>query len=116
MNSKQHWKKAIAMELRLAEDARKKGQEGRARVCSRRALGIAIGEYLDRMGIARPGPSAIERINLLLTIDEISEQGKEISRHMLIKVAEDHSIPSHIDLIAESRTLITELLGGSLEI
>ena len=116
MNLNQHWKTSIKHELQLAVDARKDGLEGRARVCSRRAVGIAIGEYLHRKGITPPGPSAIERIDLLLSDGHISERGKDICRHMLLKVSEDHTIPSHIDLIAESKILIIELIGETIEI
>jgi hypothetical protein len=46
----------IEKEFELAERARANGNEGRARVCARRAAGIAAREYLTRKG-ARPQSS-----------------------------------------------------------
>ena len=40
----------LHIEFERAASARRKGNEGQARVCARRAAGIAIREYLIRRG------------------------------------------------------------------
>ena len=41
-----NWQLNIEAEFEKAEQARRRGNEGQARVCARRAAGIAIREYL----------------------------------------------------------------------
>ncbi|MFT3895039.1 MAG: hypothetical protein QM730_25720 [Anaerolineales bacterium] len=50
----------IQKEFEKADQARSKGNEGQARVCARRAAGIAIREYLNRKGIRPKSPSAVD--------------------------------------------------------
>ena len=41
------WQEKLNLEFQRAEDARAKNNEGQARVCARRAAGIAIREYFN---------------------------------------------------------------------
>ena len=59
------WQTDIEAEFEKAEQARARGNEGQARVCARRAAGIAIREYLTRRGICPPSASAYDLLNLL---------------------------------------------------
>jgi hypothetical protein len=83
-----------------------------ARVCSRRAAGIAIGIYLYRNGFSGFGASAYERLNILQTLTNISPQVVEIAEHLLLQVNKDHKLPSEIDLIEDTRRLIDYLIPG----
>lgn len=100
----------IILELSLAEDARARGNEGMARVCCRRAAGIAIGEYLYRHGYTGFGSSAYERITILKTLPNIKFQATITAEHLLLRVNEDHELPIDLDLIQETRWLIFYLL------
>ena len=101
----------IQGELTNAENARMEGNEGMARVCSRRAVGIAVSIYLSHNGFTDFGASAYERLNILKTLPNISPQVVEIAEHLLLRVNEDHKLPIDIDLIAEARWLIDHLLS-----
>jgi len=52
------WKDKLEIEFERAETARSSGNEGQARVCARRAAGIAIREYYARRGQSVHTPSA----------------------------------------------------------
>jgi hypothetical protein len=101
----------IQVELTHAEEARAKGNEGMARVCSRRAAGIAIGIYLTHIGFSGFGPSAYERLNILKSLPDISPQAIETVDHLLLRVNEDHKLPIEIDLIEDARWLTVYLLS-----
>jgi hypothetical protein len=108
------WKKRASNELAQAAAARENGNEGMARVCARRAAGLIVGEYLQRQGIPSPGPSAYDRLNLLLDLAYVSKQAREISKHLIRRVNKDFNLPVEADLIAETRHLAEELLGERL--
>jgi len=103
-------KSEIASELEKAELARARGNEGQARVCARRAAGIAIREYLIRKGIRPPSVSAMDLLNLLKEDPLLSPDIKLIADHLTLRVTEDFKLPVNADLIVEARTLCDELL------
>lgn len=85
-----------------------------ARVCARRAAGLIIGEYLRRRRIPSPGPSAYDRLRLLLDLAEVPMQSRSIAEHLVRRVNQDFSLPVESDLIQETRYLAEELLGEIL--
>ncbi len=107
----QNWKSLIKAELNQAEAARVSGNHGKARVCARRAAGIAIGEFLRRGGIESPGPSAYDRLQFMSTYPEASDQIREICQHLILRVDEGFKLPIEVDLIAETYELVKALLG-----
>ena len=110
MSANLHWKPAFEKELNMAENARETGNEGMARVCSRRAAGIIINEYLTRRELPDPGPSAHERLKYLRGLQDIPPKAREIASHLLTRVNPDHSLPIDVDLIHETRYLSEILL------
>jgi hypothetical protein len=108
------WRKRASKELAQATAARESGKEGLARVCARRAAGVIIGEYFKRQEIPSPGPSAYDRLHLLLDLTNVSKRAHEISEHLVKRVNEDFTLPIKADLIEEARSLAEELLGESV--
>ncbi len=92
-------------EIQRALEARASGNEGKARVCARRAAGIAAGEYLARHHIPSDA-SAIERFETIQNLPGISPRIKEIIGHLLLRVDQDHQLDPSIDLIADACELI----------
>lgn len=99
----------IEQELDRAEEARKSGNEGMARVCARRAVGIAIGDYLREKGLTDPGKSAYDRLRYLRNLPDTPEELKQVVSHFLIRVKPDRKLPLDVDLISEARWLIRQL-------
>ena len=110
MNPFDLWEIRFEEELNQAQAARKAGNEGKARVCARRAAGIVIGEFLNRKGIPSPGPGAYDRLRYLVSLDIVEEEVKEIAGHFLLRIKEDRSLPIQVDLIAEVHWLVEKLL------
>ena len=104
------WQSKIQAEFNRAEQARAKGNEGQARVCARRAAGIAIREYLTRKGVTPSSASAVDLLNLLKADPLLSPDLKLIVDHLTLRVTEEFKLPVDADLIAEARRLCNQLL------
>lgn len=119
MNPNADWKIIFEAEIRQAEEARLKGNEGMARVCARRAAGAVVGEYYSRHGIQgggspgvnRDSASAYDRLRSLSELPGISSQVAQSADLLLRRVTTEHTLPVEADLIAEARQLRQELLG-----
>jgi hypothetical protein len=103
--SANNWNADFINEIDQAKAARENGNEGMARVCARRAVGILMGEYLARRGYGNQSASAYDRIIRFISLPDTEEQLKDICGHFLMKVDLDRSLPSNIDLIAEAHWL-----------
>lgn len=105
------WQRQIQIEFEKAEEARARGNEGQARVCARRAAGIAIREYLTRRGIRPPSTSAYDLLNLIKEEAHLSADLKLVADHLTLRVTEEFKLPVDADLIAEARRFCDELLN-----
>jgi hypothetical protein len=103
------WQAQIESELEKAHEARARGNEGQARVCARRAAGIAAREYLERQGVRPPSLSAYDLLNLLKEDPQLSTHLRSIANHLTIRVTEEFKLPVNADLIAEARTFCEAL-------
>ena len=109
------WKQLVSIELNMAENARRDGNEGRARVCARRAAGHVAGEYLQRKGIVLRTESALEMLRYLASYPELKPGEVEIVQHFLIHITPEHTLPIKADLIADVRLLAHQLMDESLD-
>ena len=109
------WKEKAQLELQQAERARQAGNEGKARVCSRRAAGHIAGEYLSRQGIPAHGASAIARLQQLASLPAVEPLVRTAAGHFLLRITPDHTLPVDADLISETRWLALQLLGESID-
>ena len=107
------WQRQIEAEFEKAEQARARGNEGQARVCARRAAGIAVREYLARQGIRPPSVSAYDLLNLLRADPQLAPRLRLIADHLTLRVTEEFKLPVNADLIAEAREFCQELLRSN---
>lgn len=98
-------------ELAQAENSRQEGNEGKARVCARRAAGHVAGEYLRRQGIQIETMNALNRIKETVERSELTDETKAILEHFLIHTTPDFKLPVNVDLIEDVRHLAHELLN-----
>ena len=105
------WKKGFNKEIALARSARDSGNEGRARVCARRAAGIAAGEYLSQIQPTYKIKGALENLSNLQSHVDVSESIKDNVNLFLMHVDYDHKLPIDVDLIQEAIDLKEKLLS-----
>jgi hypothetical protein len=102
--------KQITRELSQAETARAQGLEGRARVCARRAAGLAVRAYLEQREEAVTTVSAVELLQSLSVRSELPPEAHRAAEFLLLRVTPEYHLPVAVDLIAESRRLADILL------
>ena len=104
------WKEKIRIEFERAESARARGNEGQARVCARRAAGIAIREYYARRGQHVRTPSAVDLLKMLAGEPQLSPELKQAAAYLTLRVNEEFKLPVNVDLLNEARKLWEGLL------
>lgn len=104
------WQAEIEAEFSKAGQARARGNEGQARVCARRAAGIAAREYLLRTGVRPRSTSAYDLLNLLKEDVNLSPRLRSIAEHLTLRVTEEFKLPVEADLVDEARVFCDELL------
>ena len=95
----------------MASAARQAGNEGRARVCARRAAGLAAAAYLQSLGAAPDTPSAYDSLKALTACPQAPKEAQDIAGRFLIRVTPDFELPAPIDLIQEARRLASSLFS-----
>jgi hypothetical protein len=105
-------KNNIQLEFERAQQARINKNEGQARVCARRAAGMAIREYLTRNGTRVPSMSAYDLLNLIKEDALLPSDLKRVADHLTLRVTEEFELPIQADLIAEARLLCDWLLNN----
>jgi len=101
----------VQAEFDRAELARVRGNEGQARVCARRAAGIAIREYYIRLGRTIRTPSAYDLLNSLVEDRSLSDELRLSARYLTLRVNEEFELPAGVDLISEAKKLYRGLVG-----
>ena len=104
------WQAEWNSELDAARAARAGGNEGRARVCARRAAGIVIREWLRRQGRPAAGASAYELLRDLSEREDLSAQARAAAVALTERVDETFHLPRDADLIEMADQLCRELL------
>lgn len=100
----------IERELSAGLLAREQGLEGKARVCARRAAGVALRHHFSRR---QPQLAAFSVVDMILAYQESADLPaniREICTHLLTRVDPDYNLPVPVDLLAEARILIDHIL------
>jgi hypothetical protein len=106
------WRIPFEEEIARGERARGAGNEGQARVCARRAAGIALRAYWQKKGIENLPPSAYALLNRFL--QQEARLPAEIRRAAILltkRVNETFQLPVEADLLAEARRLASWLFS-----
>jgi len=97
---------AIQSELEQARKAQQSGNVGKARVCARRAAGIAIREwYKRRLGSGWQG-DALKQLQRLQTDVLAPENVRAAARRLTTVVDVDHRLPFGDDPIEDARNIV----------
>jgi len=107
------WEAHFQSEVRQAELARAAGNEGKARVCARRAAGVAVGEYFRRRGIFPPVSGAYNILKFFQSSSDVPDDARSIAAHFLERVDVEFNLPIDIDLIQDALWLAQELVFQS---
>jgi hypothetical protein len=96
----------IDAELAQARKAREAGNEGQARVCARRAAGIAIREWYQRRLGARWHGDALKQLQRLQADPLAPENVRAAAQRLTTRVDFDHTLPFEDDPIEDARGIV----------
>ncbi|MCX7975672.1 MAG: hypothetical protein N2646_01240 [Bellilinea sp.] len=99
----------IKQELDRAEQARKKGNEGMARVCARRAAGFAALAILQKLGRDIHNINGLDALHLFSKNAEFPTSIRRSAEFLTMRVTPDHLLPLEVDLLQQARQFINEL-------
>jgi len=104
------WPAELENELYLAREARLRGNEGRARVCARRAVAIAARLYLNAHGIQLGSASVLKILDRLIEEPSVDDNIRRLARLFALQVDTEFKLPAGVDLVTEAPNLCGELL------
>lgn len=105
------WKTDYLKELEMAAAARQRQNEGQARVCARRAAGVAIREYYRRRGQSISNPSAYDLLKMLMGDVSQPEAARQSAAYLTLRVNEEFKLPAGLDLVKEAEFIAQTLLA-----
>jgi hypothetical protein len=95
-------KLAIENEINNARAARTNGNEGRARVCARRAAGIGLREYFVKHSLPVDGLSGYQLLQAFTNLPDIPTSVRQNAINLTSRVTESFQLVENIDLISEA--------------
>ncbi|MGB9673364.1 MAG: hypothetical protein ACPL3P_04440 [Anaerolineales bacterium] len=95
-----NWHHRFWEEIKQANIARSEGNEGKARVCARRAANVLLQYYFYLQDIPAT-KNAIKNLTLLQNYLNVSHPAYPIVSHLLLRVNEEFQLPQEIDLIKD---------------
>ena len=101
MKNSAAWQLDFEKEVDRAQKAREEGNEGMARVCSRRAAGVVVRAYYAFRGKTLKGASVLNHLRAIYESDNEPEDVKSVCRHFTLRITPDHLLPEDIDLIED---------------
>ncbi len=101
---------AVEQELNRARQARARGNEGQARVCARRAAGLAIRAYYARQGEQPSTSSAYDLLRLLAADERLDAETRAQAERLTLRVTPEFKLPLEADLIQDAEALARRLL------
>lgn len=106
-----NWPREVEQELAHAIEARRQGNEGRARVCARRAAGFAARAYLKRRGSLVGSHSVLDVLGRLAVEPGIDAGLRDLIDTLELRVDSDFKLPQGVDLMAVAEDLCRRLLN-----
>jgi hypothetical protein len=106
-----NWQVDYQKELDMAIAARQRRNEGQARVCARRAAGVAIREYYRRRGQSISNPSAYDLLQILMGDLSQPEAVRQSAAYLTLRVNEEFRLPAGLDLVKEAEFIAQTLLA-----
>jgi hypothetical protein len=97
-----------------ARSSRARGNEGRARVCARRAAGLAIGSYLEAQSIRVGHRNAYLLLQAFSELKQVPDRLREAAARLTVQVKEDHNLPHEQDPLEDAQLIIAAILEGEI--
>ena len=105
----------IEQELAAGEAAWSEGNEGKARVCARRAVALSIEGWLERFPVRRWSGDAMEHLRQIQQDASFPLPIRQAAERLSTKVTQRHAAPFTTDPISDARLIIAHFSGKTSE-
>lgn len=106
MQAKEFHLDQIKKELTNAQNALSVGNDGKARVCARRAAGQAISWYLKKFPEKKCGNDAVTQLRFITNDTSFSQEVRDAAVRLTTKISERFTYPFSTDPIEDARLVI----------
>ena len=103
----------IEQELAAAEAARQNSNDGKARVCARRAVDLATEVWLARLPLPRWGGDAMAHLRQIQQDASFPLPIRQAAERLSTSVTRQHAAPITTDPVADARLIIAHLSSSS---
>lgn len=101
----------IAEELEAALRARRGGNEGKARVCARRAAGWAVGYAFEDTFAGKPTANAYLLLQWLADHQGAAPDLRSAADRLTARIDEEHELPYPEDPLEDANLIVERLMG-----
>jgi hypothetical protein len=102
----------IEQELSAGEAAQRMGNDGRARVCARRAVALADDAWLARHSIQGRPMDAMGHLRRIQEDESLPPSIRQAAERLTTSVTRRDAAPFTTDPIADARTMIAHLMAA----
>jgi hypothetical protein len=102
----------VEREIRLASEARRLGNEGRARVYARRAAGWAVGAWIEAHNNNAKAGSAWSNLQAIACDTSTPSRIRLAAIHLTSRINTESMMSQDVDLIADAELLIQHFKRG----
>lgn len=105
-NLRKDYLEQIKKELASAQNALSVGNDGKARVCARRAAGQAITWYLTKFPEKKFGNDAVTQLRFLMNETSFPQEVRDAAVRLTTKISERFTYPFSTDPIEDAHVII----------
>ena len=109
MPSKEYYFEQIEKEFAAAREALQSGNDGKARVCSRRAAGHAIRWFLERHSEKKWGADAMNQLSHLRDDASFPVNVRDAATRLTTKISDRFTYPFTTNPIDDAQCIITHI-------
>jgi hypothetical protein len=102
----------IKLELDQAYMYRARGNEGRARVCARRAAGWAVAIFRQQRFGAETHHNAYQQLRWFRKLENIPAELRKAADRLTTHVTPSHDLPHQQDPLQDAEMIVSALLEG----
>lgn len=106
MPSKTYYLEQIEKELAMAHEALREGNDGKARVCARRASGQALSWYLTKFSHSNWGTDALRQLQHAAREESIPIDVKDAATRLTTKISDQFTYPFTTNPIDDAAIII----------
>ena len=104
-----NWQEQIEQELGQAASGLREKNDGLARVCARRAVGLAVQAWIERSGVRTWPADVMNQLRKIQQQEAFPLEMREAAQRLLTKITQRDQAPLSTDPIADARLILKHL-------